>query len=105
MKRELEEAKGSLIRMACSTKKLDHMLEVSKSPYYKRGLGFEDGKETSTPNKTVFVKSMGNKEALPVQTPRKKIDLGQCSHSTQVNVASRRLPQVQPTRASQANFP
>ncbi|KAK0594613.1 hypothetical protein LWI29_005348 [Acer saccharum] len=72
---------------------------VGKSPYEKRVLGFEDGKETSTPNKTVFVKSLGNKEASPVQTLRKKIDLGQCSHSAQVKVAPRRQPQAQPKRA------
>ena len=30
-----------------------------------------------------------------MQTPRKKIDLGQCSHNTQVKVASRRQPQAQ----------
>ena len=81
LKRELDEAKKSLTRMASSTKKLDHMLGVGKSSYDKRGLGFEDSEETSTPNKTVFVKSLGNKETSPVQTPRKKIDLGQCSHS------------------------
>ena len=77
LKKELEEAKWSLTRMASITKKLDYMLGVGKSPCDKRGLGFEDGKETFTPNKTVFVKSLSNKEALPVQTPRKKIDLRQ----------------------------
>jgi hypothetical protein len=81
------------------------MLSVGKSPCDKRGLGFEDGKETSTPNKTVFVKSLSNKEASLLQTPRKKIDLGQCSNSAQVKVAPRRQPQAQPTRAPQANFP
>ena len=51
----------------------------------------------------MFVKSLGYKEASPVQTPRKKIDLGQCSNSAQVKVALRRQPQAQPTRALQAN--
>ncbi|KAK1552795.1 hypothetical protein Q3G72_023586 [Acer saccharum] len=105
LKRELEKAKGSMTRMASSTNKLDHMLAVGKSPCENRGLGFEDGKKTSTPNKTVFVKSSSNKEALPVQTPRKKIDLGQCSNNAQVKVTPRRQPQAQPTRAPQANFP
>ncbi|KAK1578686.1 hypothetical protein Q3G72_032340 [Acer saccharum] len=90
LKRELEEAKGSMTRMASSTQKLDRMLNVGKNPCDKRGLGFEDGKEISTSNKTVFVKSLGNKEASPLQTPSKKIDLGQCSNSAQVKVAPRR---------------
>ena len=94
LKRELEEAKGSLTRMASSTNKLDHMLTVGKIPCDKRGLGFEDGKETSTPNKTVFVKNLSYKEASPVQTPRKKIDLGQCSNSAQVKEEPRRQPQA-----------
>ena len=68
------------------------MLGVGKSPCDKRGLGFEDGKEPSTPNKTVFIKNLSYIEASPVQTPRKKIDLGQCSHSAQVKVAQRRQP-------------
>ncbi|KAK4860440.1 hypothetical protein QYF36_023877 [Acer negundo] len=103
--RELEEAKGLLTRIAYSTKKLDHMLGVGKSPCDKRGLGFDDGKETSTSNKTVFVKSLSNEVASPVQTHRNKIDLGQCSHSVQVMVAQRRQPQAQPSRAPQVNFP
>ena len=57
MKRELEEAEGSLTRMAFSTKKFDHMLGVGKSPCDKKGLGFEDGKVSSTTHKTVFVKN------------------------------------------------
>ena len=65
-----------MTRMASSTQKLDHMLSVGKNPCDKRGFGYEDGKEISTSNKTVFVKSLGNKEASPMQTPRKKIDLG-----------------------------
>ncbi|KAK0594697.1 hypothetical protein LWI29_004279 [Acer saccharum] len=105
LKRELEEAKGSRTRIVSSTEKLDHMLSAGKSPCDKRGLGFEDGKETSTPSKTVFVKSLSYKEASPVQTPRKKIDLGQCSHSAQVKVDPRRQPQAQPTRVPYANFP
>ncbi|KAK4844620.1 hypothetical protein QYF36_022391 [Acer negundo] len=75
LKRELEEAKGSMTRMASSTKKLDHMLAVGKSPCDKRGLGFVNGKEISTLNKTMFVKSLSYKEASPIQTPEKKIDL------------------------------
>ncbi|KAK0577333.1 hypothetical protein LWI29_031451 [Acer saccharum] len=105
LKRELEEAKGPRTRIVSSTEKLDHMLGVGKSPCDKRGLGFEDGKESSTPNKTVFVKSLSYKEASPVQIPRKKIDLGQCSHSAQVKVVPRRQPQAQPTRVPHANFP
>ena len=98
LKRELEEAKESLTRMASSTKKLDYLLGVGKSPCDKRGLGCEDSKETSFPNKTVFVKSLSYKEASPVQTPRKKIDLGQYSNSAQVKVAPKRQPQAQPIR-------
>ncbi|KAK0598800.1 hypothetical protein LWI29_038095 [Acer saccharum] len=105
LKRELEEAKGSRTRIVSSTEKLDHMLSVGKSPCNKRGLGFEDGKESSTPNKTVFVKSLSYKEASPVQIPRKKIDLGQCSHSAQVKVVQGRQPQAQATKVPHANFP
>ncbi|KAI9164818.1 hypothetical protein LWI28_002665 [Acer negundo] len=105
LKRELEEVKGSMIKMASSTKKLDHMFGIGKSPCDKRGLGFDDGKETSTPNKTVFINSLSYKEASPVQTPRKKIDLGQCSHSAQVKVDPRRQPQAQPSRAHKDSFP
>jgi hypothetical protein len=94
LKRELDEAKKSLTRMDSSTKKLDHMLGVGKSPCDKRGLGFEDSQETSSSKKTVFVKGLGNIEASPVHTPRKKIDLGQCSKSAQVKVVSRRQPQA-----------
>ena len=94
MKRELDEAMEALSKMASSTKKLDHMLGVGKSPCDKRGLGYEDGKEISTSNKTVFVKSFGKQVASLVQTPRKKIDLGQCSQSAQVKVAPKRQPQA-----------
>ena len=76
LKRELDEAKKSHTRMDSSTKKLDHMLGVGKSPCDKRGLGFEDSQETSSSKKTVFIKGLGNIEASPVHTPRKKIDLG-----------------------------
>ena len=95
MKRELKDARELMAKMASSTEKLNHMLSVGKSPYDKRGfgfegdkrgLGFEDDKEIPTPNKTMFVKSLGNKEASPMQTPRKKINLGQYSHSAQVKV-------------------
>ena len=94
LKRELDEAKKSMTRMASSTKKLNHILGVGKSPCDKRGLGFEDGKDISPSKKTMFVKGLGNKEASPVHTPRKKIDLGQCSKNAQVNVVSRRQPQA-----------
>ena len=40
LKRELGEVKGSLARMDSSTKKLDHLLGVGKSPSDKIGLGF-----------------------------------------------------------------
>ena len=76
LKRELVEVKGSLAKMDSSTKKLDHLLGVGKSLSDKRGLGFEEDKETVTSKKTIFVKSLGKKEASLVQTPRKKIDLG-----------------------------
>ena len=89
--------------MTSSTEKLNHLLSVGKGPYDKRGLGLEDDKEILTPNKTIFVKSLGKKEASSVQTLRKKIDLGQCSHSAQVKVASRRQPQAQ--RVPHVNFP
>ncbi|KAK0594589.1 hypothetical protein LWI29_005847 [Acer saccharum] len=46
LKRELVEAKGSLARIDSSTKKLDHLLGVGKSPSDKRGLGYEDGKKS-----------------------------------------------------------
>ena len=92
MKRELDEAKESLTRMTSSTKKLD-----------KRGIGYEDSKEISTPTKTIFVKSLGKIEASPVHTPRKKIDLGQCSRSAQVKEAPKRQPQAQ--KVPQPNFP
>ena len=98
LKRELEEVKGSMTRMTSSTEKLDLMLSVGKSPCDKRGLGFEDGKESTTSHKIVFVKSLYKKETSLVQTPRKKVDLGQCSHSAQVKEALRRQPQAQPTR-------
>ena len=92
LKRELDEAKESLTRMTTSTKKLDHILGVGKSPCDKKGLGFEVSKEISTPKKTIFVKSLGKIEASSVHTPRTKIDLGQCSRSAQVKVAPRRQP-------------
>ena len=94
MKRELDEAKKSLTRMNSSTKELDHILCVGKSPCDKRGLGFEDSQEISSSKKTVFVKGLGNIEASPVHTPRKKIDLGQSSKNAQVKVAPRRQPQA-----------
>ena len=76
LKRELDEAKESLIRMTTSTKKLDHILGVGKNHCDKRGLGFEDSKEISTTKKIVFVKSLGKIEASLVHTPKTKIDLG-----------------------------
>ena len=39
-----------------------------------------------------------------MQTPRKKIDLGQYLNSAHVNVALKRQPQAQPIRAPQANL-
>ncbi|KAK0594029.1 hypothetical protein LWI29_020061 [Acer saccharum] len=71
LKRELVEAKGSLARIDSSTKKLDHLLGVGKSPSDKRGLGYEDGKKISTSNKTIFVKSLKNEETSFVQPPKK----------------------------------
>ena len=103
MKRELRDARELITKLASSMEKLYHMLSVGKSPCNKSGLGFEDYKETPTPNKTMFVKSLGKKEASLVQTPRKKIDLGQCSHSSQVKVASTRQPQAQ--KVLHTNFP
>ena len=94
LKRELDEAKKSMTRMASSTEKLDHILGVGKSPCDKRGLRFENDKETFLSKKTVFVKGLGNKEASPVHTPRKKIDLGQCSKNAQVKVVLRKQPQA-----------
>ena len=94
LKRELDEAKKSLNRMASSIEKLDHILGVGKIPCDKKGLGFEDSQETSYSKKTVFVKGFGNIEASPVHTPRKKIDLGQCSKIAQVKVAPKRQPQA-----------
>ena len=65
MKIELEDARGLMAKMASSTKKLNHMIDVGKRPNDKRGLGFEDDKESSTPSKTIFVKSMNFKESPP----------------------------------------
>ncbi|KAK0579086.1 hypothetical protein LWI29_020756 [Acer saccharum] len=89
LKRELVEVKGSLARIDSSTKKLDHLLGVGKSPSDKRGLGYEDGKKISTSNKTVFVKSLKNEETSFVQIPRKKLEVGQCSNA-QVKMGPRR---------------
>ncbi|KAK1575218.1 hypothetical protein Q3G72_003537 [Acer saccharum] len=89
--------------MTTSTKKLDHILGGGKNPCDKRGIGYEESKEITTPTKTVFVKSLGKIEASPVHTPRKKIDLGQCSKSAQVKEAPRRQPQAQ--KVPQPNFP
>ena len=96
--KELEEIKESMTRMASGTQKLDPILSVGKNPCDKRGLGFEDGKDTSTSKKTIFVKSLENKEASSVQIPRKKLELGQCSNSVQVKVVPKRQPQAHPTR-------
>ncbi|KAK0572246.1 hypothetical protein LWI29_028494 [Acer saccharum] len=104
LKRELVEVKGSLARIDSSTKKLDHLLGVGKSPSDKRGLGYEDGKKISTSNKTVFVKSLKNKETSIVQIPRKKLEVGQCSNA-QVKMGPRRQSQAQPPRVPQANIP
>ncbi|KAK0593706.1 hypothetical protein LWI29_028860 [Acer saccharum] len=101
LKRELVEVKWSLARIDSSTKKLDHLLGVGKSPSDKRGLGFEDDMETSTSKKTIFVKSLGSKEASLVQAPRKKLEVGQCSNA-QVKMGPRRQPQAQPPRVPQA---
>ena len=92
LKRELDEVKGSLARMDSSTKKLDHSLGVGKSPSDKRGLGFEEDKETITSKKTIFVKSLGKNDASLVQAPRKKLEIGQSSKSAQVKVVPRRQP-------------
>ncbi|KAK0582032.1 hypothetical protein LWI29_020660 [Acer saccharum] len=104
LKRELVEVKGSLARIDSSTKKLDHLLGVGKSPSDKRGLGYEDGKKISTSNKTVFVKSLKNEETSFVQPPRKKLEVGQCSNA-QVKMGPRRQSQAQPPRVPQANTP
>ena len=88
-----------MTRMDSSTKKLDHMLGIGKSPYDKRGLGYEDGKKISTSNKTVFVKSLRNEEPSYVQIPRKKLEIGQSSNA-QVKMGPRRQPQAQPPRAN-----
>ena len=105
LKMELRDAKELITKLASSMEKLNHMLSVGKSPCDKRDLGFEDYKETPTPNKTMFVKSLGIKEASSVHTSRKKIDLGQCSRSAQVKVAPRRQPQAQVTKVPHTNFP
>ncbi|KAK0593630.1 hypothetical protein LWI29_013343 [Acer saccharum] len=102
--RELEEVRESMTRMDSSTKKLDHMLGVGKSPCDKRGLGYEDGKKISTSNKTVFVKSLKKEETSFVQLPRKKLEIGQSSNA-QVKMGPRRQPQAQPPRVPQANIP
>ena len=68
LKRELDEAKKSLMRIDSITKKLDYILGVGKSSWDKRGLGFEDSQETSSSKKTMFVKGLGNIEASPVHS-------------------------------------
>ncbi|KAK0594669.1 hypothetical protein LWI29_029410 [Acer saccharum] len=75
LKREFEEVRESMTRMDSSTKKLDHMLGVGKSPCDKR-----------------------------VLVPRKKLEVGQCSNA-QVKMGPRRQPQAQPPRVPQANIP
>ncbi|KAK0578971.1 hypothetical protein LWI29_019168 [Acer saccharum] len=104
LKRELVEAKGSLARIDSSTKKLDHLLGVGKSPSDKRGLGYEDGKKISTSNKTIFVKSLKNEETSFVQPPKKKLEIGQSSNA-QVKMGPRRKTQAQPPKVPQANTP
>ncbi|KAK0604218.1 hypothetical protein LWI29_013264 [Acer saccharum] len=104
LKRELVDVKGSLARIDSSTKKLDHLLSVGKSPSDKRGLGYEDGKKVSTSNKTMFVKSLKNEETSFVQPPKKKLEVGQCSNA-QVKMGPRKKPQAQPPKVSQANTP
>ncbi|KAK0594562.1 hypothetical protein LWI29_024832 [Acer saccharum] len=104
LKRELEEVRESMTRMDSSTKKLDHMLGVGKSPCDKRGLGYEDDKKISTSNKTIFVKSLKKEETSFVQLPRKKLEIGQSSNA-QVKMGPRRQPQAQPPRVPQANIP
>ena len=69
-----------------------------KGQVTKGVLGFEDDKMSSTPSKTIFVKSMNLNESPPRQLPRKKLDLGECSRSAQVKEAPRSLPQAYPTR-------
>ncbi|KAK0594174.1 hypothetical protein LWI29_024006 [Acer saccharum] len=103
LKRELEEVRESMTRMDSSTKKLDHMLGVGKSPCDKRGLGYEDDKKISTSNKTIFVKSLKKEETSLVQLPRKKLEIGQSSNA-QVKMGPRRQPQAQPPRVPQANI-
>ena len=105
LKRELVEAKESLTRMTTSTKKLDNILGVGQSPCDKRGLGYEVSKDCSNPKKTVFVKSLGKIEASSVHTPRKKLELGQCSKNAQVKVVKMRQPQAQRFSASRVNSP
>ena len=75
MELELKDARELMAKMASNTEKLDHLLSVGKSPIDKRGLGIENDKEIPTPNKSVFVKNLRNKEASPLSYPRKKIDL------------------------------
>ena len=81
LKREIEEAKASMAKMALSTEKFDHMLVVGKRPSDKRGLGYIDDKEASSSSKITFVKSMNIKMSPPPQHPRKKIDQRECSRS------------------------
>ena len=73
---EVEKARNLLVNMTMSKEKLDRMINDLNVPCDKKGLGLEDDKESPTPNKTMFVKSLGNKEVSPVQTPKKKLDLG-----------------------------
>ena len=91
---EVDKVRSLLVNMTMSKEKLDRMINDLMVRNDKRGLGFKNGEKTSIPNKTKYVKSLDKKEASLVQTPRKKIDLGQCSYSAQVKVALRRQPQA-----------
>ena len=105
LKRELEEVKTSMAKMASSTEKLNCMLGVGKRPSDNRGLSYFDDKEASSSSDITFVKSMDFKKSPPPQHLRKKIDLGKCSRSAQVKVAPKGQAHDQPKRAPHANFP
>ena len=75
LKRELEEVKVLMVKIASSAEKLNHMLRVGRKPSDKSGLGYIYDKDASSTSKTSFVMDMNIKMSPSPQHPRKKIDL------------------------------
>ena len=75
LREEVAKARNLLVNMTLSKEKLDVMVNDTKIPNGKRGLGFEDNKDNPSLGKTVFVKSMDITEPRPSQHPRNKLNL------------------------------